>query len=178
MRASEKGSALVIVLVAMMLFLPLVIILTAMVLSWQRQSVNFRDLLSHESAARAGFELATLRLGRAEIEIDQGKSSTFPLSGLGGPGAQVRIRRQADAILSLSGRFLEPEEAAEVDIEAIALDADGRQVRLYMKLEVYLVEVQVLPRPSLVTVRLRGALIRREDGTVSPVGLDVERGYF
>ena len=178
MRVSEKGSALVIVLVTMMLFLPLAIILTAMVLNWQRQSVNFRDLLSQESAARAGFELAMLRLGRAEIEIDQGKSSTFPLSGLGGPGAQVRIRRQADAVLSLSGRFLEPGEAAEVDLEAVALDADGRQVRLYMKLEVYMVQVSVASRPSLIKVRLRGVLIRLDDGTISPVGLDVERGFF
>jgi len=88
------------------------------------------------------------------------------------------IRRQRDAVLSLSGRVLEPSEAADADLEAIALDADGRQVRLYIKLEVYLVDVDVSARPSLIGVRLRGVLIRREDGTVSPAGLDIERGFF
>jgi hypothetical protein len=161
-----------------MLFLPLAIILTAMVLSWHRQTIDFRDVLSEELTARSGFELAMLRLGREQLEIAPGKSSSFPVSGLGGPSGEVRIRRQADTVLSLSGSVLEPAEAAEADLEAIALDPDGRQVRLYMKLEVYLVEVNVSARPSLLGVRLRGVLIRREDGTVSPAGLDIERGFF
>ena len=58
------------------------------------------------------------------------------------------------------------------------MDSEGRRVRLYVKFEVYLVEVKVSARPSLATVRLRGALARFDDGTISALGLEVERGFF
>ena len=146
---SERGSALALVLVALMVLLPLTLILSGMVVRWQRQSAAFRDLLGMEFTARAGLEETANRLREGSIDFRPDKETTLELTDLGELPARVRISRAPDAVLAMGGEFLEGVDAKEVDLTSTAIDPDMRKVRLYRRLEVFVVEVLVSGRPTL-----------------------------
>jgi hypothetical protein len=176
----ERGVALPVVLIAMLILLPLSVILAAMVLSWQKQSAEFRDLLGMEFAARAGFEEAINRLSAEGIvtALGRGESMRFELDDVGGFPVRTKISREPDVVLTLDGGVLEGLEADQADLELTALDPDMRRVRRYRLLEVYLVEVLVSARPTSAGVRLRGVLVKVDAGRVQQAGLVMDRGFF
>jgi hypothetical protein len=179
--SDEKGVALPVVLVAMLILLPLAVILAAMVLSWQKQSAEFRDLLGMEFAARAGFEEAIIRLHseRSVQELGVGESTRFLTDDLGGFPVHSKINREADVVLTLGGGVLEELEAERVDLESRGVDPDKRRVRQYRLLKVYLVEVLVSARPTSAGVRLRGVLVKVDDERqLHRAGLVIDRGFF
>ena len=177
-RRSEEGSALTIVLIAVMILLPLSLILTGMILKWQRQSAEFRDGLAMEYTARAGLAEAFNRISAGEFSLVSGESTDFETKDVGNFPARVRVSRTKDVILSLDGRAVEEPEASSIDLEQTAVDPDLRRVRLYRKLDVYLVEAQVSNKPGWVSVRLKAVLLRPENGPLRQVGLRIERGHF
>ena len=178
MKRSEAGSALLVVLVALLLLLPLSLILARMVGMWQRQSAEFRDLMAMEYAAEAGFADATTRLAARQIDLSPDESRSFAVYDLGGLSASVRVSRQPDVVLALDGSVLEGIEAKKVDLSSVGLDPDLRRVRRFRRLEVYLVEVRVSARPSLADVRLRGVLVRPQGGQLLQGGVNLDRGFF
>jgi hypothetical protein len=175
---SETGSALTIVLIAILILLPLTLILTGMILKWQRQSAEFRDGLAMEYAARAGLAEAFNRISSRRFSLESGKSTGFEMKDTGDFVAQVRVERKPDVVLSLDGRVLRGIEASNVDLSQTATDPDLRRVRLYRMLEVYLVEARTSSRPGWVSARSRAILLRPDDGPLRQVGLRVEQGYF
>jgi hypothetical protein len=87
----------------------------------------------------------------------------------------VRVSRTQDTVLAMSGEFLDEAEATEVDLSQTATDPDMRKVRLYRRLEVFLVEVRVSVRPTLAGIKLWGPLIRSDDGKLRKAGIQVRR---
>ncbi len=160
MRRREEGSALAVVLVALMVLLPLTLILSGMVVRWQKQAAEFRDLLAMEYAARAGLEEVANRIRAGSIDIQPDKTTDLELTDLGDYGARVRVSRTQDTVLAMTGEFLDEAEATKVDLSQTATDPDMRKVRLYRRLEVFLVEVRVSVRPTLAGIKLWGTLIR------------------
>jgi hypothetical protein len=177
-RRGEEGSALTIVLIAVLILLPLSLILTAMILKWQRQSAEFRDGLSMEYAARAGLAEAFNRISAARFSLGPNENTDFEMNDAGSFQVRVRVSRTQDVILSLDGRAVEGPEASSIDLEQTAVDPDLRRVHLYRKLDVYHVEARVSSKPGWVSVRLSSILIRPEKGALQQVGLRVERGYL
>jgi hypothetical protein len=175
---SQTGSALTIVLIAMLILLPLTLILTGMILKWQRQSAEFRDGLAMEYTARAGLAEAFNRISARSFSLESGKSTGFETEDAGDFVARVRIERKPDVVLSLDGRLLQEPEASDVDLSQTAIDPDLRRVRLYRELEVYLVEARVSSKPGWIGARARAILLHPDTGPLRQVGLRIEQGYF
>ena len=173
----EKGSALVIVLVALLILTPLMLILSAMVIKWQRQAVELRDLVGMEYAARAGFVSAANQLYIGHIDTQMGGTTSLELTGLEDFATKAQIVRDPDVVLTLDGQVLEGLDASRVDLEQTAIDPDLRRVRRFRRLEVYLVDVLVTQRPSIPGVRLQGILIRTDDGEVRQIGIRIDREH-
>ena len=175
---NEAGSALAIVLIAILILLPLTLILSGMILKWQRQAAEFRDGLAMEYTARAGLAKAFNRISAENFSLESGESRDHEMEDAGDFAARIRVTRKPDVALSLNGRVLEEIEASKVDLNQTAADPDLRRVRLYRELEVYLVEARVSSNPGWVGVRLKAILLRPDNGPLRQVGLRVERGYF
>ena len=178
MKRGQAGSALVLVLVALAVLLPLTLILSSMVIAWQRQAVSFRDVIGEEFAARAGLEIACRRLARRELGLGAGETVRLEAREPMMPTARIEVRRERDVVLSARGRLLTEAEQGRVDLKATGMDPEGRVVRQYRRIEVYRVEVEVTTRPSLMGARLRAAVVRDEEGNVIPIGVSLGRGYF
>lgn len=174
----ERGSALVVVLLMLLLILPLSLILGRLVMQWQSRAAQFRSFAEQEYTARAGFEDALRRLGLNEVKLDPDESTEFPLEGFEPPDVRVKVSREADAVVSLEGRVLEGIEATRADLEQIGVDPDLRRVYKFRKLEVCRVEV-IVPGPrSFAGVRLWGVVVRAPNGPWQRAGLRIDRGFF
>ncbi len=176
--AGERGSALVVVLLMLLLVLPLSLILGRLVMHWQSRAAQFTSFVVQEYVARAGFEDAFKRLGMDQVKLGLDESTEFQLEGIEGHDVRVKVSREADAVLSLEGRILEGIEATEADLDQIGVDPDLRRVYKFRKLEVCRVEV-IVPGPrSLAGVRLWGVVVRAPDGRWQRAGLRIDRGFF
>jgi hypothetical protein len=145
---TEKGSALAVVLIALMVLLPLTLILSGMLVRWQRQSVRFRDLVGMEYTARAGLEEVARRLREGRIDIQADETTTLESTELEEFRVRAKVARTQDTVLAMNGEFLGEQAAKEVDLTQTAVDPDMRRVRLYRRLEVFVVEVRVSARPN------------------------------
>lgn len=174
---NQEGSALVVALLALLILLPITLILSAMVVKWQKQSADLRDLSGMEYVSRAGLADASRRLDAGHLDVPSGETRSFEVRGLGGYVARVVVHRDPDVVLTLDGRILEGVEARGVDLRETALDPDMRRVRRFRRLEVYLVEARVAARPALPEVKVSGILIRPEGGELQQVGLRIDRQY-
>lgn len=176
--SGERGTALVVVLLAIALLLPPTLVMSALAVRWQRQSIDYRDTLVEEFVAEAGFEAARGRLSAEGIGIEQGESTSFQLDALEGVPASVRVSRIDDVVVTLDGAVLEGIAASRASLEQTSVDAEGRFVYLYRKLELYLVEVEVVRRPTLPAVQLAGVVARLPDGALETLGVTVDRRYL
>ena len=178
LNASERGSALVVVLLMLLVLLPLSLILARLVMQWQSRATQFTSFVEQEYAARAGFEDALRQLGMNELKLGLDESTEFQLEGFEGHGARVKVSREADAVLSLEGRILEGVEATKADLDQIGVDPDLRRVYKFRKLQVCRVEV-IVPGPrSFAGVRLWGVVVRAPNGPWQRAGLRIDRGFF
>lgn len=173
----QEGAALVVVLMAIVILLPPTLVLATFALRWQRQSIDFRDTLSEELAARAGLGEARARLAVGSIRMEPGESRSFVPQPIEGIRTDVRVSRSEDVVLAVDGRILEGIEARSVDLNRTGLDPDGRIVYRYRRLEIYLVEVDSARRPSLAAVQLYGVLARLPDATIQTLGVTLDRRF-
>ena len=171
----EEGAALVTVLVAIIVLLPPTILLASLALRWQRQSIDFRDRIAQELAAEGVLEEARARLSGSGIDLAPNEGTTFVPRSIEGLDSDVRVSRTEDVILSLDGRLLEGLAATSVDLEQTGIDAEGRVVYQFRKVEVYLVEIDASRRPSLPPIKLFGVLAKLPDGSLQTLGLTRRR---
>jgi hypothetical protein len=177
----ERGAALLLVLIALAGLMPLALLLSDFV--WRRQrQVNARQQnMGGQAAVRGALDLAMARLqsGRLVL-VGPEPSAQFELDEPEGRAVRVRVSRESDAILSLEGRVLTPEEATEleVDLDQLGIDGLGRVVRQYRRLEVYLVEAESPARSPFGAVRLLAAVTKLDTGEITCIGLRYDRGYF
>ena len=83
--------------------------------------------------------------------------------------------RADDVVLTLDGRLLEGLAAASVDLERTGVDAEGRVIYQFRKVEVYLVEIDVSHRASLPPLKLYGVIAKLPDGSLQTLGLTRRR---
>ena len=174
---SERGTALVVVLVAIVVLLPPTLILMRLSLRWQRQSLDFRDTIADEFHAEAGFDHARGRVADGGAGLAPGESTSFVVEGDSGVGAVVRIERSTDVVLDRAGTIYESSDTGRIDVSAVEVDADGRFVYRFRPLEIFVVEVEVARRPTLPATRLRGVLARLPEGRVETLGVTLSRSY-
>lgn len=65
-RTRESGSALIVVLVALLVLTPLAVLISTLSLSYQRHTTSFRDGLRSRFAVRGGLDMALGRLQASE----------------------------------------------------------------------------------------------------------------
>ena len=140
---SERGIALVVVLLAIVVLLPPTILLSALAIRWQRQAIDLRDGVAEEFAAQAGFEEARNRIASATFGLAPNEATSFIVEELNELTPNVRVARGEDVVLTLNGRVLSGAVAERADLEQTGTDPEGRVVYQYRKLEVYVVEVEV-----------------------------------
>jgi hypothetical protein len=159
----EEGAALVTVLVAIIVLLPPTILLATLALRGQRQSVDFRDRIAQELAAEgcrggAGASLGerdrSLSERRHHVRAPEHRRSRF--------GVRVSARGRGPIARRTPPRRL---AATSVDLNATGTDPEGRVVYQFRKVEIYLVEIDVLaPRlaPAPQALRRSGEASRRK----------------
>lgn len=174
----ERGAAILVVLLAIVVLLLPTMVLMSLAFRWQRQAIDFRDLTGSEQAAWAGFEEARLRLSGNDLRLEPGEASVFARELPEGLRASVRVERMDDVVLTLEGRMLDSVAARQVDLEHVGVDPEGRTVYQYRKLAMYLVRSEVRRRPTLPVARLYGVVAELpDDGGLEVLGLDVRRVF-
>ena len=88
------------------------------------------------------------------------------------------MAREADIVLTQNGRVLEGAAADRADLELTGVDAEGRVVYKFKKLEIYVVQVDVSRRPTLPAVRVYGVLAKLPEDRIEILGTSLTRGYF
>jgi len=179
LNARERGAALLIVLIALAALMPLALLLSDF--AWRRQQqVNARQQdLGGQAAVRGGLDVAMARVQSGRLDLrGADQSEEFEMEEPEGRPVRVRVSRQTDAVLSLEGRLLTPEEAAMVDVDALGIDGLGNVVHEYRRLEVYLVEAESPARRPFGAVRLLAAVARLDTGEIYCIGMRYDRGYF
>lgn len=174
----ERGAALLWVLIALASLMPLALILSDLVLMRQRQVNAHQQNLGGQAAVRGALDLAMARLQSGRIALEQKQSARFELDEPQSRLVRVRVNREPDAVLTLGGRVLGPEEAADLDLDKVGIDGVGRVVRQYRRLEVYLVEAESPARYPFGAVRLLAVVGRLDTEGVVCLGVRYDRGYF
>ena len=174
-RERERGAALVVVVVALAVLLPLALMLSQLVIRRHRQLNVFRENHVGEAAVRGGLHLAMARLRSGAITLQPDQAESFEVED---PRVRVRVSREPDRLLALNGQVLPAQRSSGLDPKRIGIDGEGRLVRAYRTLEIYLVEAEASARAPFPGVRLLGVVTRLDDGEVLCLGLRYDRGYF
>jgi type II secretory pathway pseudopilin PulG len=179
LKAQERGAALLVVIVALAALMPLALLLSDFAWRRQRQVNGRQQNLAGQAATRGALDLTMARLQSGRLDLTGPDQSTrFELEEPEGRPVRVRLSRQDDAVLSLEGHVLTPEEAAMVDVDQVGTDGFGNVVHEYRRLEVYLVEAESPARPPFGAVRLLATVVRLDTGDIKCIGLRYDRGYF
>ncbi len=175
----ERGVALVLALLALTALMGLALLLSDLVSMRQRQVNAYRQNLGGQFAVRGALALAMARLQSGEIALETAQSARFELEEPASRPVRVRVSREPDAVLTLGGRVLDPEDVADVDLDGVGIDrVGGGVVHQYRRLEVYLVEAESPARYPFGAVRLLAAVARPEAEGVRCLGVRYDRGYF
>lgn len=175
---SPRGSALIVVLLAIVVLLPSTLVLTSFVLRRQQRSMDYRDLTASEFAARAGLERALVLIADPRWSLSPGDTRPVSLEGWREQARPVvRIERRDDVVLSQDGTVSSAEHVKDSELNVAGVDADGRRVFRYRKVQIYLVRIEVRRRPTLPAVRLYGVLAKLPDGGVQTLGMSMKRVF-
>jgi len=175
----ERGAALLLVLVALAFLMPLSLLLSDFALRRQRQVNARQQNVAGQAAVRGALDLTMARLQSGRIAlVGPDQSARFELEEPETRLVRVRVSREPDAVLTLGGRVLGPEEAAELDLDQLGIDNLGGAVREYRRLEIYVVEAESPARSPFGAVRLLAVVARLDTGEVVCLGTRYDRGYF
>jgi hypothetical protein len=174
----ERGAALILALLTLMALTGLALLLSDLVTLRQRQVNAYQQNLGGQFAVRGALDLAMARLQSTQTSLDPNQSAHFELEEPAARPVRVSVTRQADAILSIGGRVLDPDEAEKVDVDSVGIDGLGSAVREYRRLEVYLVEAEAPARYPFTAVRLLAVVGRLDNASVVCLGVRYDRGSF
>jgi hypothetical protein len=180
LKEEERGVALVLALLALSALMGLALLLSDLVSMRQRQVNAYAQNLGGQFAVRGALDLAMARLQSGQIALEPQRSARFELDEPASRPVRVRVRvsREPDAVLTLGGRVLDPEDAPDVDLDAVGIDGVGSAVRQYRRLEVYLVEAESPARYPFGAVRLLAVVARPDAEDLRCLGVRYDRGYF
>lgn len=175
---SVRGSALIVVLLAIVVLLPSTLVLTSFVLRRQQRSMDYRDITTSEFAARAGLEQALVLVSDPDWSLSPGDARPVGLEAWREQTRPVvRIERRDDVVLRQDGTVLSSEDVKDADLNVAGVDPDGRRVFRYRKVQIYLVRIDVHRRPTLPAVRLYGVLAKLPNGSVQILGMSTQRVF-
>jgi hypothetical protein len=178
LKEEERGVALVLALLALSALMGLALLLSDLVSMRQRQVNAYAQNLGGQFAVRGALELAMARLQSGQIALEPDRSARFELEEPASRPVRVRVTREPDTVLTLGGRVLDPEDAPDVDLDAVGIDGLGSAVRQYRRLEVYLVEAESPARYPFPAVRLLAVVARPDAEGLRCLGVRYDRGYF
>lgn len=173
----ERGAALLLVLVALSVALPLVAVLSDLVWLRQRQTAAFREGAGGRAAVRGALEVATVRLASGRIALFQGEEQSFELQEPGSRAVRVTVARQDDVVVTEEGRVLRAVDAPEAGKDPDAISDEALVLGAFRRLEVYLVEAECPARRPFPAVRLLAVLGRLQPEGVISLGVRYDRGY-
>jgi hypothetical protein len=175
----ERGAALLLVLIALAFLMPLALLLSDFAWRRQRQVGARLQNLAGQTAVRGALDLAMGRLQSGRIVlVGPDQSARFELEEPETRLVRVRVSREPDAVLTLGGRVLGPEDAAEINVDQLGIDNLGGAVREYRRLEIYVVEAESPARSPFGAVRLLAVVARLDTNEVVCLGTRYDRGYF
>jgi hypothetical protein len=175
----ERGEPLLLVLVALAFLMPLALLLSEFAFRRQRQVSARQQNLAGQAAVRGALDLTRARLQAGRIVlVGPDQSARFELEEPETRLVRVRVSREPDAVLTLGGRVLGPEDAAELDVDQLGIDNLGGAVREYRRLEIYVVEAESPARSPFGAVRLLAVVARLDTSEVVCLGTRYDRGYF
>ncbi|HUG53030.1 MAG TPA: hypothetical protein VMR21_05495 [Vicinamibacteria bacterium] len=180
MSCGERGAALLLVLVALAVTLPLLAVLSDLVWMRQRQVGSFRFNTGGKAAVRGGLEVARARLASGRIALAPDQEEGFSLEEQGFRAVHVRVRREPDAVLTVDGRVLRAVDVAgggDPSPDPDAIDDEARVIGEFRRLEVYLVEAECPARRPFGAVRLLAVLGRLQPEGLVSLGVRYDRGY-
>jgi hypothetical protein len=176
-RTKERGAALVLVVVALAVLLPIALVLWRNVFAWQGQATAFKEAVRRESVLRNAVERAAERLRTRDLALAVDEARHITLPEITEP-LTVEITRQPDAVVTLDGDVLRGAETRGVNLGQFGVDNRGAVVYQYRKLEIYLVEAESRGASVVPSVRVLGVLGRDPDGRVMALGVRADRGYY
>jgi hypothetical protein len=144
----------------------------------QRQVNAFQHNQGAQLAVRGALDLAMARLQSGRTSLEPNQTARFEVEEPAIRPVHVSVSRQADAIVSLGGHVLDPDEAAAVDVDRVGIDRLGSPVREYRLIEVYLVEAESPARYPFPAVRLLAVVGRLDGASLVSLGVRYDRGSF
>ena len=168
----ERGAALLVVLLALAVLLPLALGLSALVLRRQRQVGRWEAASAGRQAVTGAFEAVRLRVSTGEVGLRVSEIRTWEWREIGAYGVSVRVRRQEDVAIRLDGQIA-PAHKAEFGERVI--DSDGDSFCPWRRVEVYFVEVEAEGTAGNPSIRLLGGIGRLEGGRTLTLGYRLDR---
>lgn len=176
-RSGERGSALIVVLVALLILTPLALVLSTLSMKYQRDTTTFRDTLRARYAVRGGLDMALGRL-RSEPRMSVGNERGFELTESVPLPVSVRMTREADVVVGLEGKLLRARDVSGLDLGAIGFDAERRQFRRYRPLELYVVQAETPGSLGNPAIRLVASVAKTDDGELIVLGTRYDKALF
>ncbi len=171
-RPSERGVALIVVLLALAVLLPIALGISGLVYRRQQQVARWRGANAGRLAVVGAFESVRLRVASREIGLNPGDFRSFEQRELGPRGVNVRVRREEDVAIRMDGQIV-PAHRAEFGEQVI--DSDGDAFCPWQRVEVYFVEVEAEGTAGNPSMRLLGGIGRLKDGRTLSLGYRVDR---
>ena len=178
LRSRESGSALIVVLVALMVLTPLALLLSTLSTSYQRRTTAFRDGLRSRYAVRGALDVALAGLRTADPPLTVGNEQRFELAETPALPVTVRVTRDPDSVVGIDGRVLRGRDVAALELGAIGIDGERRQFRRYRPLEVYVVQAETPGSVGNPGIRLVASVARMEDGELLILGTRFDTALF
>ncbi len=178
MRKNETGSALIVVLVALLVLTPLALLVSTLATSYQRRTYVFRDSLRSRYALRGGLDIALGRLRTLEPPLALGSQQRFELAEPDSLAVSVRVDRDSDAAVGIDGRVLRGRELSGVDLASVGIDGERRSARLYQALQLYVVQAETAGSASSPGMRLVASVAKTEDGEMLVLGTRYDTALF
>ncbi len=171
-RASERGAALIVVLLALAVLFPIALGVSELVFRRQRQVARWQGASAGRLAVVGAFESVRLRVASREIALEPGDFRSWERREVGPRGVSVRVRREEDVAIRLDGQIV---PAHEAEFGERVIDSDGDSFCPWRRVEVYFVEVEAEGTAGNPSMRLLGGIGRLEDGRTLTLGHRVDR---
>jgi hypothetical protein len=171
-REPERGAALIVVLLALAVLLPIALGISGLVFRRQKQVARWQGANAGRLAVVGAFESVRLRVASREIGLRPGDFRSWEQRELGPRGVSVRVRREEDVAIRMDGQIV---PAHEAEFGEQVIDSDGDVFCPWQRVEVYFVEAEAEGTAGSPSMRLLGGIGRLKDGRTLPLGYRVDR---
>jgi hypothetical protein len=170
-RGGERGTALVMVLVALLVLTPLATAAWVVATAHLRRSTASRDVVRARYAVHGGLEIALAKLRKPEDLPPDTLRMALPAPD----NVIVKIVPGGTVIVGLDGKLRSAEGASQELLKLVAIDPERRRYRSYVSLQTWVVECVSRSSTAAGAVRLVAVVAKTEDGAVHVLGSRYDR---